>query len=353
MAKDGKKIKLLLLKKCVTAVVLSAMVLLTAACGAKRVEALTYAVFPYLPDVGYYQELIERRWSELEPDIKLIRAEWDCYYDGVPEGVDVVMYDAVMRDTLIENGWISPIDKSAVQNREDIIPFAMEGFTVGDDLYGIPVFLCGNFLIYDLDSETLTATERITDLSGKSEILVVNSDNPENRPQYVIEAVADSLGEANPTVDGGAEDIMALLDRLAIDSHQSDDNTQVALAYDSGIGEGYIGYSESICLLKNRFDRTGIKSISFSDRENTLRLYADAAAVTSEVKGLRYEKCLKLMNVMAEAEVLTSLSEKDGVAQCLMLARKSPYKSLAEKFPVYKRLEELARDEKNNVILTP
>ena len=60
-------------------------------------DALTYAMFPYLPDVGYYQELIERRWAELEPDIRLIRAEWDCYTDGAPEGIDVVMLDAVMR----------------------------------------------------------------------------------------------------------------------------------------------------------------------------------------------------------------------------------------------------------------
>ena len=60
-------------------------------------DALTYAVFPYLPDVGYYQELIERRWAELEPDIRLIRAEWACYTDGAPEGIDVVMLDAVRR----------------------------------------------------------------------------------------------------------------------------------------------------------------------------------------------------------------------------------------------------------------
>ena len=106
-------------------------------------------------------------------------------------------------------------------------------------------------------------------------------------------------------------------------------------------------------MLKNRFDRTGIKSISFSDRENTLRLYADAAAVTSGVSGLRYEKCLKLMNVMAEADVLTSLSAGNGVPQYLLLARKSPYKSLVGKFPIYKRLEELACSEKNNVSLTP
>ena len=34
----------------------------------KRIDFLTYAVFPYLPEAEYYQELIERRWAEVEPD---------------------------------------------------------------------------------------------------------------------------------------------------------------------------------------------------------------------------------------------------------------------------------------------
>lgn len=55
--------------------------------------------------------------AELEPDIKLVRADWDCYYDGAPEGMD--------------------------------------------------------------------------------ETLVVNSENSDNRPQYAIEVVADTKGEAN------------------------------------------------------------------------------------------------------------------------------------------------------------
>lgn len=353
MTKKIKNMKHHTTKICLAALVLLAVLLLTASCGSERVETLTYAVFPYLPDVEYYQELVETRWAEIEPDIKLVRAKWDCYEDGVPEGIDVVMYDAVMRDTLISNGWIRPIGSSSVKDREDIIPFALEGFAVGNDLYGIPVFLCGNFLIYDTGSEALAAAEHITDLSGEEEILVVNSGDPLNRPQYVYEALADILGEANPSSDGNAEDMIRILDRLAIDSHEHDDNAQVAAAYDSGTGQGYIGYSESMCALKNRIGRTGIKSISFSDRENTLRLYADAAAVTAGIEGLRYEKCLELMNVMAEADVLTSLSVRNGQPQYLLLARKSPYAVLAERFPLYGRLKELACDEKNNVILTP
>ena len=55
--------------------ILMIMVFCTAAYGEESVDSLTYAVYPYLPDSGYYQELIEARWAEVEPDIKLVRAE--------------------------------------------------------------------------------------------------------------------------------------------------------------------------------------------------------------------------------------------------------------------------------------
>lgn len=339
------------MKKCFVIVLLLILALCTAAYSEECVDTLTYAVFPYVPDVEYYCELIESRWAELETNINLVRAEWDCYHDGEPEGIDVIMFDAVTRDTLLSAGWIQPIRPGSLQESEDFFPFALEGFTVGDDLYGIPVFLCGNFLIYDQGCEAVATAEHITDLTDASGILVVNSEDPVNRPQYVSEVIADETGEANPSADDGAEDMMRLIDRLAIDAHKHDNDTQVATAYDSGVGQGYIGFSESMRFLKRRSDVTRIKSISFSEQENTLRVYADAVAVTTGAKGQRYEKSLKLMNVMAEADILTALSVRDGVPQYLLLARRSPYQPLADQFEIYNQLECLASNEENHVIV--
>ena len=229
----------------------------------------------------------------------------------------------------------------------------LEGLTAEGELYGIPVFLCGNFLIWDEDCEALAAAEHITDLAEMSGILLINSGVPDLRHQYSLEAAADALGDPNPDADDGQEEILLLPDRLAVREHLEDDDTQVALAYDSGIGQGYIGYSESLRLLKNRGAQTQIRSISFSDRENVLRLYADAAAVTTRVQGERYEKCLELINLMADADVLTALSVREGSSDCLLLARKSPYEALSAEYGIYDRLEELAGNEGNHVILVP
>ena len=62
------------MKKCIAAIVLFLTVFI-ASCGYHRIDTLTYAVYPYIPDAEYYQEIIERRWKEIEPNIKLVRAD--------------------------------------------------------------------------------------------------------------------------------------------------------------------------------------------------------------------------------------------------------------------------------------
>ena len=76
-----------------------------------------------------------------------------------------------------------------------------------------------------------------------------------------------------------------------------------------------------------------------------------AAAVTAGAEGEKYEKCLELMNVMAEADVLAVLSVREGAPQYLLLARRAPYRSLMDTFPIYAQLEKLAGNEKNHVML--
>ena len=192
----------------------------------------------------------------------------------------------------------------------------------------------------------------MTDLKDIPGTLVVNSENTMNRPQYIFEVIADTLGIPNPPASGNAEDAMRLIDSLSVDDHKRDEDDQVALSYDAGIGLGYIGFSESMRLLQNRRETTRIKTISFSDRPDIHRLYVDAAAMTKGVQGDLYEKCLELMNIMADVEVLTALSVQNGSPQYLMLARTAPYQALSEAFPLYVRLKDLAGAEDNHVILT-
>ena len=341
------------MKKLIIMLLLTVLMILCASCEKKSdVDTLTYAVFPYLPDTKYYQELIEKRWSELEPDIKLVRAEWDCYSDSAPAGIDVVMYDCFVQDKIIDSGWVKPIERSSVQNINDIFPFASEGASRDGRLYGIPVFLCGNFLIYDTNCDILKKAEHLTDLSHCSELLVIASEDPMVRSQYILEAETDIHEKFGPPADNCAEEekILALIDVLAVNGHKQDTSDELAVTYDNGVGEGYIGFSESMRFLKERMPATDIKAVSFSSGRNLPLLYADVVAVTAGVNGERYNKCVELMNVMADAEILTFLSDDNGEPAYLLLARQSPYTVLSEKFPLYNQLEKIASDENNQII---
>ena len=321
-------------------------------CGKKEtVDSLTYAVFPYLPDPEYYQELIEQRWQETEPDIRLVRKNWDAYFDGKPEGIDVVMYDAVLLNKMIDSGWIQPIERKDIQTPEDIFPTVLDGITINGKLYGIPVFLCGNFLIYDKRNRKLEEAEHFTDLSGEKEILVINTQDSFNRPEYAVETLADDLGAANPALSGDPYETVLPIDPLAVKDHIHDTDQEVASAYEAGIGEGYIGFSESLRYLKNRLEYTDIKSISFSEHKNVLRIYADPVSVTAGVDGLRREKALKLMNIIADPGILSALSVQEGKPWYLLISRKSLYAGLKEKYPIYAKLEELASNPENHVII--
>lgn len=57
------------------------------------------------------------------------------------------------------------------------------------------------------------------------------------------------------------------------------------------------------------------------------------------------------MNVMADSAILSALSLQEGKPQYLLIARKSLYADLIEEYPIYSRLEELAADQNNHVIV--
>ena len=66
------------MKKKLLILITTLSVFLCLSCRRKEhIDTLTYAVFPHLPDSEYYQELIEQRWKEIEPDIRLIRKDWN------------------------------------------------------------------------------------------------------------------------------------------------------------------------------------------------------------------------------------------------------------------------------------
>ena len=145
-------------KTCRITIAVSAAVLLITAVmifirlSAGKDRKLTYSVYPYLPDTKYYAEILEEEWKKLHPGISLEYVPYDCYFDGDPEGIDVIMFDAILEREFVEKGYIKPLDIDDYIDRSDFYAFTLEPADGYEDNYGVPVFLCCDLMIYDRDN---------------------------------------------------------------------------------------------------------------------------------------------------------------------------------------------------------
>jgi len=147
-------------------ILLTTVMMNTIAAAEEEYRKLTYSVYPYLPDVNYYAEVLEEEWEKQHPDIRLEYVPYDCYFGGKPEGIDVIMYDVIMERAFIEKGYIRPLDISDCIDAEDFYAFTLEPAAGYADNYGVHVFLCCDLLIYDKDNKGLSEADDIFDVAA-------------------------------------------------------------------------------------------------------------------------------------------------------------------------------------------
>jgi len=122
---------------------------------------LRAVLFGYIPDAGQDDfagliKILEDDFEAQHPDIDLrlvIDVNIDLYdlapegqlatYFGAGEGsVDVLELDMVLLGDLVANGWLAP----ARIEVPEIVAAAQEAVTQGGTSYGVPTYLCGNFI---------------------------------------------------------------------------------------------------------------------------------------------------------------------------------------------------------------
>ena len=308
--------------------------------------AVTYSLYPYLADTEYYREILEEEWDKIHPDVDLIYSDYNCYDDGAPDGVDVIMYDSLLEQSMISNGYLRPVDQQNIIGPEDFFKFTMIPAQGQSTLYGVPVLICADFLIYDLNDPVLASADSVIDIAdGGEDILIRYSAYGE--AVYRLDAAADISQDASVTqseaafagVDTG-ESIGAIREVL-ISKYKSENNYELARLYDEGKADGFIGYSENLSAIENRLDDTGIKLISFSNNDNIPLYFCDMAGISAKAPEGKTDICMDLVNLMADPSVLERLTVKDGKPQYLLPARRSSYDTIKEQYPLYGELQEM------------
>lgn len=332
------------------------------------VESISVAIYPHLPDKNLFMRVLSEQWAQLEPNIELEFVSWDCYSEGAPEDIDVVMFDAVFTSYLAEGGYIQPIDRSMIQDADGIIPVAMDGITYNDEVYGIPYLLCSYFLVQYTDDEAVSAVDNFEDLyeivavrmkdSEKYGLLTNFSTNYESMYLDTLMDVENQYSEFQETPDTTIPNEEALNILRKIVSMREDCNDwggatsafSYASHFNDGHGSVYFGFSEAMAFMDDILDDITIRNISYSRNGNIPLYYTDIAAMGAHVSNPdKQAACLKLMNLVASEEFLLEACVGTEEAQYLLPARESVYILGAQTYPMYEQLRELAIDENNRI----
>ena len=340
---------------------------------------LEVALYSYVPEPDAARQAVRDAWAREHPDVGLHFTDWDCYATDPGPELDVFVYDAIYLSSFVEEGYLLPIPEEKIRNREDMIPFALEGCRSDGTLYALPQLLCADFLYTRKDDRELSSVSDLPalyDILGdrknqsvipeENEGLLINlSDMPLTKVLIYLDALMDQRQAYTaysrlPSIS----DLSAPLLERVNDIWKMGGNEQVSYLpedYDKyvrarwfaeGRGRAYIGYAEAMNAMGDYADDVIMRLFSYGGGRNIPLFYADVVGIRSDISEEKKELAYELANLLISEEVLTKMSlpgEKGGPPQYLLTPRRSVYDTLGGDYPIYSRLKDMLDSPDNHV----
>ena len=339
---------------------------------AARDVTLTVGLFPWVPRLRQFETVIATAWEKRHPGIALEFVLWDCYSSDPPRDLDLFVFDAVFRDYFQQRGYLQPLAENELERPADVLPYALQAARAGGTLSGIPQLGCASLLFYRRGDGALEAARDLGDVvaalgegayaglkppPGKG--LLVDLSDPTADACLYVEALVDTYGaySADPPLapDAGrldpwaVDNVRALLNMASRRQarYVSDDQFRRAAWFARGFGRAYIGYSESLALMGEASQsEVAFKLMPMSQRANVPLFYVDLIGVNRAL-GVGPERALavELANLMASTDVLVEAMgpwRGDASPQYLFPVRRSVFRALEQRFPLYSEMEKLS-----------
>lgn len=334
-------------------------------------KEISVAIYPYIPDMELFENVLTKQWKAIEPDVELKFVDWDCYVEPNPENIDVIMYDALFTSHLAETGAIQPIKEEEVHNISDSLRFAVDGAYHNGEMYGIPYLVCSYFLIHFADDEEMAAVDNFNELyaviserknEDESTGMLINYSS--DYPYHYLDILMDCSGqyttyEEAPSLESpdpqAVEKLNQIRSILAAEPEKKEGENlgtfRRGALFNDGYGCAYYGYSEDMHFMGDVLDDIEIRTISFSEKENIQLFFADIVSMGAHVTDpVKQDLCKKLMNLIGSEEFLRELCFGSGDLQYMLPVKKHLLAEAAAKYPMYDRLNELALQENNHII---
>lgn len=341
---------------------------------------LHVALFPYVPDVEYFEKVITDTWKS-DPSHDNVTLEfhtdWDCYESTeIPDEYDIVVLDAIFLREFAEKGELLAINESDINHYDDILTFVGNGLKIDGKTYGIPEMICANLFFYrsdDTDAAQAGNVDKLYEIMGSYEYsqakpepgkgLIVDMSSGTGNICLYLDAIIDEKAvysdfKQMPDLDHIDEGAVQSLNELILMAGTTGAYYETSGSYDragwfgNGYGRTYIGYSESMAEM-GPLDNVKVSTLSLSDREDIPLFYVDVAALNSNLSADegKKEAALELLNVITESNVITETIKRNNNCQFILPARSSCYSALKQDFPIYEQLEVIVNKNNNHVFL--
>lgn len=339
---------------------------------------LNVALYNYVPDLERFKQVVETEWQKVEPNIKLNFVEWDCYESMPSDNLDVFVFDSIYLKDFFNGGYLLPLSENDINNKEDILDYALAGCKIDSSYYGIPQIMCTNLLFYRKDDDEIAQQNTVRglyDVIGDrktsdvipepGEGLLIDMSGGTTKSCQYIDTFVDHSQVYNgyyqltetPNFNTEAMDYLKLLVKMGGKSqveYYSDDEPYIrADWFKNGHGRASIGYAESMAVMGDFINEIDFKLFSLCEHNNIPLFYCDIVSINSKI-GDKKDAAIKLANVITAAETMitaVATNEINKYPQYLLPARNSVYEELAKDFKVYEKLHKIVKIDNGELFL--
>ncbi|MFT3765966.1 MAG: hypothetical protein QM820_10680 [Minicystis sp.] len=323
-------------------------------------RTLRVGLYPYVPDAAYNFELARRAFEEARPGATIEAVPLGNYYkskeadSAMKAHADVIELDSVFMVDAIKTGRIRALPPAVAPSAAEYAPVAVAVARPEGAWFGVPRWLCGNFLYTTRDRvasfATLGAMEKaIVPAHPRGQGLLFDGKGGSTLGEMYFDAAFDANGGAlAPALamidaatldtaagsDGAVKNLRRLLHLCDAGDCRSDDihanhPDEYAKRFARKEGVAFIGYSEATHAILGQIDdckRKGnaclapsdiaVTALTIADGPSKPFAWVDSLAITTECES-RYPECVDdaaafIKAVTTDEHLLRLLLPHDG-----------------------------------------
>jgi len=140
-------------------------------------RVLRVGIYPYVPASDDIKLRIAQEFEKRHEDVRLQFVDLGDYYDGglldalSAKRVDVVEVDTVFLQDLVESKLIEPIPRDRLPSDTDFLPVASRAAMLDGKVFGVPHWVCSNFLFFRRNDPDADRMRHVTKLNELEQVL--------------------------------------------------------------------------------------------------------------------------------------------------------------------------------------